>query len=100
MPQERLTMRKIREILRLKYEAAYQTEPSPGPAISPTAPLENICVGQRQAGIGWPLGELDEEEVYQKLFGDPTPEPETKSKLLPDWEEVRKELCKKGVTYN
>jgi transposase len=51
------------------------------------------------------LGELSEDELYQKLFGEPTPllhpwctRRGEKAKPLPDWEEVRKELRKKGVT--
>jgi len=44
------------------------------------------------------LGEMSEDELYQKLFGEPVPIAETRSKPLPDWEEVRKELRKKGVT--
>jgi len=98
MAQERLTMRKIREILRLKYEAGLSNR-----AIAGACNISNSTVGEylrraEAAGISWPLGELSEEELYQKLFGDPVPMPETKSKPLPDWEEVRKELRKKGVT--
>ena len=98
MAQERLTMRKIREILRLKYEAGLSNR-----AIAGACNISNSTVGEylrraEIAGIGWPLRELSEEELYQKLFGDPIPIPETKSKPLPDWEEVNKELRKKGVT--
>jgi len=98
MTQERLTMRKIREILRLKNEAGLSNR-----AIAGACNISNSTVGEylrraEKAGISWPLGELGEDELYQKLFGDPVPVPETKPKPLPDWEEVRKELRKKGVT--
>jgi transposase len=98
MTQERLTMRKIKEILRLKYEAGLSNR-----AIAGACNISNSTVGEylrraEAAGIGWPLGDLSEEELYKKLFGDPISIPETKSKPLPDWEEVRKELRKKGVT--
>jgi len=97
MPQERLTMRKIKEVLRLKYEAGLSNR-----AIAGACNISNSTVGQylrraKAAGVGWPLGELSEDELYQKLFGEPEPEPE-KVKPLPDWEEVRKELRQKGVT--
>jgi transposase len=49
--------------------------------------------------VGWPLGELSEDELYQKLFSEQEPIPE-KAKALPDWEEVRKELRQKGVTIH
>lgn len=97
MSQERLTMRKIKEILRLKHEAGLSNR-----AIAGACKISNSTVGEylrraEAAGIGWPLGELSEDEIYQKMFGEQTPLPE-KAKPLPDWEEVRKELRKKGVT--
>lgn len=58
MAQERLTMRKIREILRLKYEAglsnratlapAVQAQVQPEPAIFLIVRLESICGGQKK----------------------------------------------------
>ena len=97
MPQERLTMRKIKEILRLKYEAGLSNR-----AIAGACNISNSTVGEylRRAeatGIGWPVDELSEDELYEKLFGEPAAAPE-KARPLPDWEAVRKELRKKGVT--
>ena len=97
MPQERLTMRKIKEILRLKHEAGLSNR-----AIAGACKISNSTVGEylrraEAAGIGWPLGELSEDELYQKMFGEQTRLPE-KARPLPDWEEVRKELRQKGVT--
>jgi len=97
MTQERLTMRKIKEILRLKHEAGLSNR-----AIAGACKISNSTVGEylhraEIAGIGWPLGELSEDEIYQKMFGEQTVLPE-KAKPLPDWEEVRKELRQKGVT--
>lgn len=97
MTQERLTMKKIKEILRLKHEAGLSNR-----AIAGACKISNSTVGEylrraEAAGISWPLGELSEDEIYEKMFGEQTPSPE-KAKPLPDWEEVRKELRKKGVT--
>ena len=73
MPQERLTMRKIKEILRLKYEAGLSNR-----AIAGACNISNSTVGQylrraKAAGVSWPLNELSEDELYQKLFGEETP---------------------------
>ena len=100
MPQERLTMRKIKEVLRLKYEAGLSNR-----AIAGACKISNSTVGEylrraEAAGVSWPLGELNEDELYQKLFGEPIPVLPEKAKPLPDWEEVRKELRKKGVTLH
>ena len=98
MAQERLTMRKIREILRLKYEAGLSNR-----TIAGACNISNSTVGEylrraEKAGISWPLGDLSEEDLFKQLFGEPIPIPEMKTKPLPDWEEVNKELRKKGVT--
>ncbi len=97
MTQERLTMRKIKEVLRLKQEAGLSNR-----AIAGACQISNSTVGEylrraEAAGVGWPVGELSEDELYQKLFGEPAPLAE-KARPLPDWEEVRKELRQKGVT--
>jgi len=86
MAQERLTMRKIKEILRLKYEAGLSNR-----AIAGACNISNSTVGEylrraEKAGISWPLGDLSEEDLYKKLFGEPVPIAEMKAKPLPDWE--------------
>jgi len=98
MAQERLTVKKIKEILRLKHEAGLSNRATAG-----ACKISNSTVGEylrraEAAGIGWPLGDLSEDELYQKLFGEPTQSAERRSRPLPDWEEVRKELRQKGVT--
>ena len=97
MPQERLTVRKIKEILRLKYEAELSNR-----AIAAACKVSNSTVGEylkraEAAGISWPLGEIGEEGLYQKLFPEKVVVTERKYPL-PDWEEVQKEKRKKGVT--
>jgi len=98
MSQERLTLRKIREILRLKEEAGLSNR-----AIARANKISNSTVGEylrraEAAGLHWPLPEgISDEEVMRKLFPEDAvvEEPE---RPLPDWEAVHKELKKKGVT--
>ena len=97
MPQERLTVRKIKEILRLKYEAELSNR-----AIAAACKVSNSTVGEylkraEAAGISWPLGEIGEEGLYQKLFPEKVVVTERKYPL-PDWEEIQKDKRKKGVT--
>ncbi|MCJ7622739.1 MAG: IS21 family transposase [Anaerolineaceae bacterium] len=96
MAQERLTMRKTKEIMRLKYEAGLSNR-----AIAGACKVSNSTVGEylrraKTAGISWPPGEIGEEELYAKLF----PEKKTNNikPPMPDWEEVHKEKRQKGVT--
>ena len=98
MPQERLTMRKIKEILRLKHEAGLSNRAIAGACKISNSTVRELLRRAEAAGIG-SLGELSEDEIFQKLFGEQAPLPE-KARPLPDWEEVRKELRKKGVTLH
>lgn len=97
MAQERLSVRKIREVLRLN-DAGVSNR-----AIARACKISNSTVGEylrraQQAGIGWPLPEhLDETGLYQKLFPEKEV-PKEATRPLPDWEEIRKELKKKGTT--
>lgn len=97
MPTERLSMRKIKEILRLKFEAKLTNRQigrslnlSPG----------TVCRYLQEAiakGITWPLeNEIDEETLEKNIFG---PQKQRIARLVaPDWFFIHKELQKKGVT--
>ena len=66
--QERLTVRKIKEILRLKYEAKLSNR-----AIAGACNVSNSTVGEYLrraglAGIQWPLGEESEEKCTKSSF--------------------------------
>jgi transposase len=97
MTQERLTVRKIREILRLKSAGLSNR------AIARSCKLSNSTVGEyvrraAAAGVQWPLPEgMGEDALYRKLFPEGGQE-QASPRPLPDWEEVRQELKKKGVT--
>ena len=98
MTKERLTLRKIREILRLKEESKLSNR-----AIARACKISNSTVGEylqraQTAGLHWPLPEeLSEDELYQKLFPESSNE-SMPERPLPEWEKVRKELKEKGVT--
>lgn len=96
MTMERTTMRKIREVLRLKYMHALSNA-----QIGISCNLSGECVRiyikrAEQAGLSWPLPEeMDDIELERRLFKDV-------NKALqvphPDWITVHQELKKKGVT--
>ena len=96
MSQERLPVRKIREVIRLHHEAGLSNR-----AIARVCKVSNSTVGEylrraEAAGLGWPLPEgLNELELYKRLFPEKAA-PE--GRPVPDWEKVRKELKRKGVT--
>lgn len=96
MPQERLPMRKIREVLRLKADGFSKRRIAASLGISATAAME--CVQRaRRAGLKWPLPEdLSDEALEQRLY---PPQPATKEQRpLPKWAEIHRELKRPGVT--
>lgn len=96
MTMERISMRKIREVLRLKY-----TKNLSNPQIGISCNLSRECVRKyikraEKAGLTWPLPEeIDDATLEQKLFKVEYRSPHPP---LPDWDKVHQELKKKGVT--
>ena len=98
MAQERLTMRKIREVLRLKWECSLSNR-----AIARSCSISHSTVGEyvrraKEAGLSWPLpDDLHEERLFKLLFPKP-PDPGSRVISCPDWSWVHAELRKKSVT--
>lgn len=98
MSQERLTMRKIREVLRLKWECGLSER-----AIARSCSIARSTVGEyvrraEAAGLSWPLpADLDEASLFRLLC--PTREASS-SRIIPcpDWSVIHTELHKKSVT--
>ena len=96
MARARLSMRKIREVLRLKASG-----------LSSRAIARVCLIGKEtvreylgratEAGLTWPLPEgMTEEEIERRLF--PQVPVSVRKEAEPDWADVHRELRKKGVT--
>ena len=96
MPQERLPMRKIREVLRLKAGGFSKRRIAASLGVSATAAME--CVQRaRRAGLTWPLPEeLSDDALEQRLY--PPPIVKDEQRPLPNWAEIHRELKRPGVT--
>ncbi len=96
MPKERLSMRKIREVLRLSAAglSVRQVAGSVGIARSTVAG----CLQRAgAAGLSWPLPpELSEEELDRLLYPPAPVRPDAVP--LPDWPTIHRELSRKSVT--
>ena len=99
MAQRRLSMRKIEEILRLKYELKLtHRQIAQSCDISPSTVSEYITHA-RAAGIRWPLPEgMGEDELQALLF--PERQRATSTIPQPDWVEVHKEKQRQSVTLS
>lgn len=98
MAQERLTMRKISEVLRLKWECGLSNRATARScSISHSTVAETLRRAQ-EAGLSWPLpADMGEDTLYELLFPK-TPQFSTRVIPCPDWSVVHTELHKKGVT--
>lgn len=98
MPTERLSMRRIRDMLRLKYAQGLSER-----AIAASLGLGKGTVGAylsraRRACLGWPLPQdLDDDSLELLLFpaASMVPDPE---RPVPDWAKVDREIRRPGVT--
>ncbi len=98
MPAERITMRKIREVLRLKFECRLTNR-----KIAKSACLARSTVGDyirraKTAGLSWPLpDDMDDNQLEQTLFDQVPRTPKDQRPPL-DFSQIHKELKRKGVT--
>jgi transposase len=98
MARRRISMRKLKETLRLKYECRLtQRQISRAVNVAQSTVHEYLARAER-AGLTWPLPDgLDDEELNARLF-PPADRPAGAAIPVPDWREVREQLCQKGVT--
>ncbi|HEY5410195.1 MAG TPA: IS21 family transposase [Caulobacteraceae bacterium] len=98
MPSERLSMRHIRELLRLKFENGL-----PGRVIAASLGISKGAVNDYLArlvvaGLTWPLPEdLTDTALERRLFPGP-PSAGSAGRPEPNWAYVDAELRRKGVT--
>lgn len=98
MPKERLSMRKIKEILRLKWECGLSNQKIAQSCNIARSTVSDHLMRAGAAGISWPLPEdLNEEDLEKRLFS-PARGRSKVERPLPDWATVHKELAKDGVT--
>jgi len=97
MAQRKLTMRKIKEILRLKWVLRLSDR-----QVGASLKIGHSTVGEyikraQRAGLDWSQVEkMEETELKGKLF--PPKEPDHKQRSQPDWQQIEVELQSKGVT--
>jgi transposase len=97
MAAERLSMRKIKEVLRLKAAGHGNRAIARSLGIAHSTVREYLSRAAA-ADLDWPLAEdVTDVEIEARLF--PPPRPSNLARPLPDWAEVQQELkAKKNVT--
>jgi transposase len=99
MPTQRLSMRRIKEVLRLKH-----VQGLPERAIARTVGVSNGVVHgylsrARAAGLSWPLPDgMTDEDLEFLLFPAPKAASQSPLRPVPDWSHVDKELRRRNMT--
>lgn len=97
MPQERLSMRTIREILRLRWEAGLSYQAIAVSCRKGQTTVRDYLLRAEAAGLSWPLPEEVDEEALERLLFPPAPDA-VRHRPLPDWAALHQELRRKGMT--
>jgi len=97
MPTERLSMRKVREILKLRWgQGLSERKVARSCGVGRTTVQE--CVRRaREAGLSWPLPERLSDRKLESLLYPTCPSPGDEPPV-PNWAEVHREVKRKGVT--
>jgi transposase len=96
MPAERLSMRKVREVLRLKHALGMSYRKiSEATGVGKTQAAEYVRRAEA-AGIAWPVpAGIDDADLDRRLFPSPA---EVPKRAEPDWPVIQQELKRRGVT--
>jgi len=98
MAAERLSMRTIKEVLRLKWEKKLSNKNVAQSCNIARSTVREYVERAQKAGLTWPLpSDLDDGRLEALLFSShPTESPEKRG--LPEMEYIRQELARKSVT--
>jgi transposase len=91
-------MRKIKEVLRLKWERGLSNRQVAAACGISRPTVSEYMRRMSEAGLSWPLpADLDEAHLEQLLF-PPPPDLPAQARGIPDWQHIRDELAGKNVT--
>src|ERR1700678_82079 len=98
MPGERLSMRKIREVLRLRF-AQGLSQRAIGASVRLSTGAVNSCLSRaRLAGVVWPLPDGLSDTQLEALLYPPPPDVATEQRPVPEWAVVHRELRRSNMT--
>jgi transposase len=97
MPRPRVSMRRIKEVLRLKQVSGLSDSGISRSARIARSTVKDYLDRAARAGLSWEVAEeLSEEEVERRLFAAAAAR--GADRPVPDWEAVEQELRGRGVT--
>jgi transposase len=100
MPAERLTMRKTKEVFRLKFDCQLSNRKIAESCLIARSTVAEYLFRFQQAALSWPLPEAMDDARLEELLFPPTVLPPSIERPLPDWLYIHSELRRKGVTLS
>jgi transposase len=98
MPAQRLTMRRVRELLRLHYGAGASARAIARELGVSRSTVKEYLARAAAAELVWPLpAELTDAVLAERLFAAGGPKPGTRRRLEPDWAALVREMKRPGV---
>lgn len=99
MPQKRLKMKQVTEILRLRYELNCSQQAIADATGIARSTVKDYLRRAKLAGLGWPLPSgMTHEQVTGELFPSMSKADSQRQRPEPDWKQVHQELKRKAVT--
>jgi transposase len=100
MPAERVSMRKIKEILRLKWSLGLSCRQIARSCALARSTVAEYLRRAEAAGLSWPLPpEWDDAKLEERLF-PPAASIPADQRPLPDWADIHQEYKRQGVTLS
>ena len=100
MAAPRLLMRRLRELLRLKYEAGLTHRAIAQACAVGLGTVSAYLARATAAGVTWPLpADLDDAALAARLFARPA-DPARRDRTGPAWPHLHPELTRPGVTLH
>src|SRR5258708_21672881 len=97
MPTQRLSMRRIREVLRLRHQGLTERVIARMLGVS-NGVVHGYVRRARLSGVPWPLPEgIDDDGLELLLFPAPAAASQNERRPAPDWGYVEKELRRRSV---
>ena len=98
MPAERLTMRKIREVFRLKFDCGLSNRQIAKSCAIARSTVADYLFRLQQAGLSWPLpDDIDDNQLEQRLY-PALPALPADQRPVVDWAYIHRQLRHKTVT--